>query len=58
MGDFFIRSDIFSSPWYTYDYRYLCVHVVVIVLVRRMIILSQYDSLVFVVVMQRLFIFG
>ena len=51
-------TDIFSSSWYAYDYHYLCIYVVVIVLMERMIVLSQYDSLVFIVVIQRLFIFG
>ena len=33
------------------------VHVVVVVLVRRMVVSSQYNGLVFIVVVQRLFVF-
>ena len=41
-----------------YDCRRLCAHVVVVVLVQRVVVSSQCDNLVFVVVVRRLFVFG
>ena len=45
-------------PKCAYDCRRRCVHVVVFILVRRVVVSSQYDGLVFVVLMRHLFVFG
>ena len=37
---------------------FIYAHVVVVILVQRVVVLFQCDSLVFVVVVQRLFVFG